>query len=210
MFEGVYSSMYSEPIADMGARKALGMNGSLSGYIHTGNPYNKHYYRKTTARDTFVGKKSKKKFDKLITAGVAGVLALAGLFLLYKKGKLPKINIKLPEIKSLKNIPEKIKSSAKNNKILDKFKSIFKKAPVAKPTVAATAANADSAVSTAAAEAASKVEPVIATTSSQIDKFNKRMQGADLSYVQNRAKNATTHASKKALEQQVNIIQNHK
>ena len=79
MFGGVYSSMSHQPVADIGAQRTLGMGGSLVGYIQTGNAYDKHYYH-GLKQDTFVKKKSKKRFDKAIAVG-AGILAAAAVVL---------------------------------------------------------------------------------------------------------------------------------
>ena len=54
-----------ESIADLGGRRILNMGGSLMGYIQTGNPYHKEYYKEN--RDSFkkvTENKTDKKNDK--------------------------------------------------------------------------------------------------------------------------------------------------
>ena len=79
----------STSIADYGAQRTLGMGGSLTRYINTGSAYPALKSKKSNS-DEYVGKKSKKRFDKLITVvslAAAATLALFGLnkkFLIYK------------------------------------------------------------------------------------------------------------------------------
>ena len=98
----------SESIADYGAKRVLGMGGSLTGYIQTGNAYDKRYYHKRPCNDTFQKKNSKKRFGKILTAIAAGAAIIGGAFLFLKsKGK-----IKLPQISALNG---KISALFKNN-----------------------------------------------------------------------------------------------
>ncbi len=85
MFGGAFSSMSynNDHIADMGGRRALGMNGSLTKYINTGNPA----VKRAQPADSFVlsdarqGENKKHKAGKIVAglavaaAGVAGVVA---------------------------------------------------------------------------------------------------------------------------------------
>lgn len=99
MFEGAKNIQYNESIADFGARRTLGMNGSLVGYIQTGNAYDKRYYKP----DGFYSqnKKQVKKDTNLTKAitylGIA--LASLGAILGIVKAKKAGINV-LDKIKT--------------------------------------------------------------------------------------------------------------
>lgn len=83
MFEGVYRNM--EPIADFGARRTLGVGGSVRGYIETGNAYDKHYYNKDTKPDSFEKADKKGKAGKIAGAIAAIAAAGAAIFVAVKK-----------------------------------------------------------------------------------------------------------------------------
>ena len=107
MFEGIHSSMY-EPVSDFGARRVLGMGGSLSGYIQTGNAYDKRYYNNQTKPDTFEKRKIPKRriIDNIITAAVLAGSAAVGGYLLFKKGvgkslNLEKLKDNLPDLSKI-------------------------------------------------------------------------------------------------------------
>ena len=81
------SAIDTQSIADFGAQRILGTPGSLMGYINTGNPYDKRYYKKDLAQDKFEKKSSKKNNGLAIGASIlaAGGIAAA---LLKKSGKI--------------------------------------------------------------------------------------------------------------------------
>ena len=88
MFEGVYSNMNNESIADYGARRTLGISGSLTGYINTGNSYDSRFYNKASGRDSFISrKKSKNKLMRIIAPSIALAASIAGIFALIKTKK---------------------------------------------------------------------------------------------------------------------------
>ena len=108
MFGNISAPLQYESTSDYGAKRILGMGGSLMGYIQTGNAYNRRYYHKTPSCDTFNKRNSKKRFDKIITALVAGV-GIIGSVLLFAKGKgknladkISKINYKKIDFKNFK------------------------------------------------------------------------------------------------------------
>ena len=89
MFGGYFTSAGCEPISDFGAKRVLGMGGSLMGYIQTGNPYNKKYYKKGLGRDVFVSKRQKTEKCKKIGAAALGAAAVIGsTYMLFKSGKV--------------------------------------------------------------------------------------------------------------------------
>ena len=94
MFQGLYTSMNYEPIADYGAHSILNIGGSLTSYIQTGNPYDKHYYHVPYANNlqNDVFHKSDNNRTKTIKVlGVIGLTLAAGiaLFLGIKKADIP-------------------------------------------------------------------------------------------------------------------------
>ncbi len=177
----------SQSIADFGANRVLGMDGSLMGYIQTGNPYDRRYFNEDK-KDYFVksknNKKSKNKLknsrigkadkSKLIALITVAACALASCFLLYKKGVVKTLSF--PKIKE-----------TLTKTFVSKPKELFGKisSKIAKNS---------------AAENISK--------SSQIDKFNKRLKKTNLEYIKKRAENATTKAAKNALNEQSQVIEN--
>ena len=112
MFEGVYRNM--EPIADFGAKRTLGVGGSVRGYIETGNAYDKHYYNKDTKPDAFEKTDKKAKAGKI--AGAIAALAAAGAAVF--------VAIKHPE--KAKELLGNATDAAK--KLPDILKGAFKKA----------------------------------------------------------------------------------
>lgn len=73
--------------ADIGGRRVLGMGGSLTGYIRTGDPYNKDYYSGGNTSKRGYAKKSKFNIPDIIKwFGIMGSIT-AGTLLL-KSGKI--------------------------------------------------------------------------------------------------------------------------
>lgn len=87
MFNFYNYDINSEPIADYGAHRTLGMAGSLTGYIQTGNSFDKRYYKKP-GEDIFESskKKAKSKRNKIIAAVAIAIGAAICAYLLIKKG----------------------------------------------------------------------------------------------------------------------------
>ncbi len=78
-----------KPIADYGANKILYTRGSLLGYINTGNPYDKRYYRTNIPCDKFENRSCKKSIKKpLVIAGAVLALGAGICAWLKKKGKV--------------------------------------------------------------------------------------------------------------------------
>ncbi|MBR2069610.1 MAG: hypothetical protein IJ877_07625 [Candidatus Gastranaerophilales bacterium] len=106
MFEGVYSSIATQPVADFGAQRTLNMGGSVIGYIQTGNQYDKRYYKPRLKNDTFQNKKSKNRFDKIITISALALASAAVVAGLVSKGKI-KCEFLSKGIESVKNLFKK-------------------------------------------------------------------------------------------------------
>lgn len=121
MFNG--TNFNTQSIADFGANRILGIRGSIMGYINTGNPYDKYYYKKDIPLDKFDKKSStKSKVSPWLIAG--GILAAgAGVAaLLKKKGKV--------NFKCLSNLRSKVKNLFNKDKVKlnnDKIKNVFNK-----------------------------------------------------------------------------------
>lgn len=89
MFTGAFSSMNydNSRIADLGGRKTLGMGGSLTNYINTGNAS----IKKSNNTDTFTlsnGSQNKKKtgIAKIAAGAAIAAAAVGGVILGIKKG----------------------------------------------------------------------------------------------------------------------------
>lgn len=98
MFQNISAPLQYESISDYGARRVLGMGGSLMGYIQTGNAYDKRYYHKAPCRDAFNRCNTKKKINKIVTALIA-CAGIVGGALLFAKGKGINFIDKIPKIK---------------------------------------------------------------------------------------------------------------
>jgi len=70
----------NETVSDFAAKRVLGMNGSLRGYIETGNAYDKRYYKPAQTNDEYVTCKKEKK-DSLLknVLSVVGGISLVSL-----------------------------------------------------------------------------------------------------------------------------------
>lgn len=114
------SAYISESIADYGAQRTLGINGSITGYINTGNQYDTKYYKNSFRGDCFTKKTPEKKKTNvnkiLLIASSIGIAGLS-LFALIKSGKI--------NFECIKTVPQKISQFAKDG--FSKVKSIFKK-----------------------------------------------------------------------------------
>ena len=115
MFQGVYNSPYNESVADFGAKRVLGMSGSLTNYINTGNAGT----GKAADKDTFEKQQmaKKNKTDKAITAVTVLTLAAAATAGIVAGVKSGKIN--------LSELPAKLKSGFTD--AVAKVKSAFTK-----------------------------------------------------------------------------------
>lgn len=126
-----------EPLADYGCKRVLGMGGSITGYINTGNPYHPKYYQRVQKNDEFMAqtKKETKKQNKLSVLALVGSLALiGGIFALGKKGGKGKVSETLKtgfsKIKNLfsKNAAQDAAEGAQKSSFKEKMKGFFKKA----------------------------------------------------------------------------------
>lgn len=99
-------------IADIGGREVLGMGGSLSGYIATGNAYNRDYYEPSSKKST---KKQLKK-DNIKDIAMIGTVILAGITVVATAIKLNKNPLKMDGLRF--NISDKFHS------FIDKIKGI--------------------------------------------------------------------------------------
>lgn len=126
-----------EPLADYGCKRVLGMGGSITGYINTGNPYHPKYYQRVQKNDEFMAqtKKETKKQNKLSVLALVGSLALiGGIFALGKKGTKGKVSETLKtgfsKIKNLfsKNVAQDAAAGAQKSSFKEKMKGFFKKA----------------------------------------------------------------------------------
>ena len=99
------SGIETQSIADFGAQRVLGTPGSITGYINTGNPYDKGYYKKDLPVDKFEKKSSAKNTKKkkiLLTGAVLALGAGAALLLGKKvKGGLEKLSGLKDKVKDL-------------------------------------------------------------------------------------------------------------
>lgn len=114
-------SIYTPSIADSCASKVLGMNGSLTGYIKTGNAYNKDYFQKrksSTNNESKITKSEKEKqtLKKVLVAGLTA-LGVGILGIKCKKG----ISSLLESGKKLFKIPTTTGTTEKAKKILSRF-----------------------------------------------------------------------------------------
>lgn len=103
MFTGVFgsSSYNTQSLADMGAQRALGINGSVTNYINKGTTRN-DYVTFSTKNTAQTEQKKKKKFNDAAAATCFSAAAiLVGLAVKSKKGG----------IKSLKTLFSKAKIS---------------------------------------------------------------------------------------------------
>ena len=137
----IYNRNNLEPIADIGGHRLLGMRGSLTRYIETGNSFRENNFKNSPA-DSFVAneqksiKKKENILKKLTLIGTALASAVA-VFNIIKKKKISFKHLNIDKIKDkLKSIPssnlfkegvEKLKplgNNLKNSKIVKHF---FKK-----------------------------------------------------------------------------------
>ena len=98
----VKNNYVHENIADIGGHKILGMSGSLTGYIRTGNPYDAQYYRKDEYINSNAQNKNKNNNSFLKTILQAATIAggaVAG-YKLFKSGKLSDIKKYFEKFKS--------------------------------------------------------------------------------------------------------------
>ena len=108
MFNFYNNSISPESIADFGAQRTLKMDGSLMGYIQTGNRYDSHYCHSPKA-DVFEKKRSKARLNKTLTELAIAAGSVLGVYLLIKNGKkikfknidFSKFNLKKPDFKKL-------------------------------------------------------------------------------------------------------------
>ncbi len=89
MFEGanyyIANNRNYESVADFGAKRVLGMGGSLTGYINNGNAYKKDSFEKSNNTTSSLNETKNNKIKKYIKPALA-LLATLGGVLAWKKG----------------------------------------------------------------------------------------------------------------------------
>lgn len=119
-------------ISDTCGNRVLNMGGSLTGYIHTGNPYHKDYYVRSTKRtknspENNTESKTKKFLKDTIPylAATAGTIAACVLGAKYLPKAATSIKEGFSKLPKLSEVGEKIKAKVSDIHIKDKLSGAF-------------------------------------------------------------------------------------